>query len=153
MCEPISMSIMAAATLGQGVLGYQAAGAEADMMENQSDLGVVASKRAAKQGLRSEESFRSQIRQFQGEQRAAIGASGIVGSEGSAAAIQDDTAVQGELDALTVRNNAVLEAWGIRTDAQQSAIGARLRRYSGRGTLLTSSLQAGAYTARAIDAA
>ena len=152
MCEPVSMGLMAGATLLQGGVAYQAAGAEADSLNAQARVYSRSARDLEKQGLRDEESFRTRVRQFQGQQRAAIGASGVVGSEGSAARIQDDTALQGELDALTVRNNAYLEAWGLKTQASQARAGAKLKRYEGRSTLLTSALSAGAYAARGIDA-
>lgn len=153
MCEPVSMGIMAGATLLQGITGANAARAEARMMNQQGEVFDRAARDTEKQGLRDEEAFRTQVRQFQGQQRSAIGASGVVGSEGSAARIQDDTALQGEIDALTLRNNAYLEAWGLRTQASQARAGAKLKRYEGRATLLTSTLSAGAYAARGYSAA
>lgn len=152
MCEAVSMAMMGGATLLQGYMGYQSSRAEAKQLERQGELYEQGARRAEKQGLRDEESFRQQVRGFQGSQRAAIGSSGVVGTEGSAAAIQDDTAMQGEIDALNVRNNAFLEAWGLRTQGQMARQGAKLKRYEGRGTLLTSALSGSAYGARALSA-
>ncbi|MBA4359811.1 MAG: hypothetical protein C0411_03650 [Pseudomonas sp.] len=54
-----------------------------------------------------------------GTQRSAQAANGIDVNSGSAAQLQDDTAMLGELDALTIQNNAAREAYGYKTQAQQ----------------------------------
>lgn len=52
-----------------------------------------------------------------GTQRTAQAANGIDVNSGSAALLQDDTAMIGELDALTIQNNAAREAYGYRVQA------------------------------------
>ena len=52
-----------------------------------------------------------------GTQRSAQAANGIDVNSGSSALIQDDTAMLGELDALTIQNNAAREAYGYRVQA------------------------------------
>lgn len=54
-----------------------------------------------------------------GTQRSVQAANGIDVNSGSSALIQDDTAMLGELDALTIQNNAAREAYGLRVQAQQ----------------------------------
>ena len=54
-----------------------------------------------------------------GTQRSVQAANGIDVNSGSSALIQDDTAMLGELDALTIQNNAAREAYGYRVQAQQ----------------------------------
>lgn len=60
-----------------------------------------------------------------GTQRAGFAGNGVDVNSGSAALVQDDTAALGELDALTIRNNAAREAWGynIQADQYQQAAG------------------------------
>lgn len=52
-----------------------------------------------------------------GTQRAAQAANGGVVNEGSNAVLQEDTAALGELDALTIQNNAAREAYGYKVEA------------------------------------
>lgn len=54
-----------------------------------------------------------------GTQRAGFAGNGVDVNSGSAALVQDDTAALGELDALTIRNNAAREAWGYNIQADQ----------------------------------
>lgn len=147
MCEPMIAAAMAGANLLQGVAGYQAASAEAKMARRQAGLLDQAAVRTQQQGLRDEEQLRDQVRQFIGGQRAAVGASGVDNS-GSVARLQDDAARQGEIDALTVRNNAYLEAWGMKEQARGKRYEASVAKRQGRMTLLTSGLQAGAFAAQ-----
>lgn len=60
-----------------------------------------------------------------GTQRAVQAANGIDVNSGSAAQLQDDTAMIGELDALTIQNNAAREAYGYRIQADQDRMNAR----------------------------
>jgi hypothetical protein len=59
-----------------------------------------------------------------GTQRTAQAANGIDVNSGSAAQLQDDTAMLGELDALTIQNNAAREAYGYRVQARQDLLNA-----------------------------
>lgn len=150
MCEPVTAAAMAGANLMQGIAGYQAASAEAKMARRQASLLDQSAARTEQQGLRDEEQLRSQVRQFLGQQTATIGASGVDNS-GSVARLQEDAARQGELDALTVRNNAYLEAWGMKEQASSKRYEASVAKRQGRMTLLTSSLTGGAYAAKAFN--
>lgn len=148
MCDPVSASfVMAGANLMQGVAGYQAGSAENKMAKNQARLLDQSAGQTQQQGLRDEEQLRTQVRQFLGQQAAAIGASGVENS-GSVARLQEDAARQGELDALTVRNNAYLEAWGLKEQAKSTRYQGKLAKRQGQMTLLTSALNAGAFAAQ-----
>ena len=147
MCDPVT-ALAGTAMLMQGISGYQAGRAEGDMLDQQARLTGKAARDVEKQGLRDEETMRDQVRQFIGGQRAALGASGVVASEGSAATLQDEAARQGEIDALTVRNNAYLEAWGMKTQARSLSAQAKMARRQAGMTLLTSSLSAGSIAAK-----
>lgn len=59
-----------------------------------------------------------------GTQRSAQAANGIDVNSGSAAQLQDDTAMLGELDALTIANNAAREAYGYKVQAKQDLMNA-----------------------------
>ena len=59
-----------------------------------------------------------------GTQRSVQAANGIDVNSGSSAQMQDDTAMLGELDALTIQNNAAREAYGYRIQAKQDILNA-----------------------------
>lgn len=87
-----------------------------------------------------------------GSQRAALAASGVDITSGSAADVQADSAYLGELDALMIRNNARREAYGYQVQATQDRAAAANAvragsneaasiRNQGVSTLLTGALQ------------
>lgn len=67
-----------------------------------------------------------------GEQKAAIGASGVDPSSGSALALMADSRMMSELDAKTLEVNAAREAWGL--NKQADAYDAQSRRARKRGS-------------------
>lgn len=54
-----------------------------------------------------------------GTQRTAMAANGGLVDEGTNSVLQQDTAQLGELDALTIQNNAAREAYGLKVQAMQ----------------------------------
>lgn len=76
-----------------------------------------------------------------GRQRAVAGAGGADLASGSALDILTATAGIGQLDQLTLRNNASREAWGFRTEAQNALLQGRLAKqqskFGAASTLLT----------------
>ena len=147
MCSPDFAN--AGAAMVQGIAGYQAGSAENKMAKVQGSLLDTSAARTEQQGLKDEEQVRSQVRQFVGSQTAAIGASGVENS-GSVARIVEDATRQGELDALTTRNNAYLEAWGLKNQANMARYQGKLARKQGQLSLLTSTLQASAHVAKGL---
>jgi hypothetical protein len=120
----------------------RAAQAEA---ESSAEFQELQAEDALERGREEESRHRFGVRRFAGSQRAALAGQGIDISSGSAADIQEETAVLGELDTLTIRNNAAREAWGYRTQAeltrQFGANAAENLRNQARGTLLTGGAQ------------
>lgn len=72
---------------------------------------------AIARGKEAETRQRQATRGLIGSQRAALAAQGIEVDSGSALDVQADTAAMGELDALTIRNNAAREAYGYKVQA------------------------------------
>lgn len=126
-------------------------------MEKQRKLdlrvGEMQAKDAEARGRESEKRHRQDVKQLIGDQRAALAAQGVEVDSGSAAEIQEQTAELGELDALTIRNNARLEAMGLRIGASQVSIENSLEQMAGyneaRDTLLTGGLRFASSTLRA----
>ncbi len=72
---------------------------------------------ATARGQLEEQRQRLSTRQNIGASRAALAAQGVDVSSGSAADVQASEAGVGEMDALTIRNNAAREAWGYKVGA------------------------------------
>lgn len=73
---------------------------------------------AVRRGAIEEEEHRAKVRALMGAQRSTFGANNVTTDSGSPLGILADTAQYGELDALTIRNNAAGEAFGYRVDSQ-----------------------------------
>jgi len=126
MCSPVAV---AAVGLGS-LMGAEAAREEATARnkalrynaftkEKEAQYAEVQAGQAKKRGVIEERQFRRRIEGLKGTQRAAFGASGVVVDEGSALDVLQDTAEFGEIDALTIRRNAEIEAFGFDFRATQ----------------------------------
>jgi len=86
--------------------------------EQNAQLAEYEAEDARRRGEDQENRVRQELSRTEGRQRAAFAASGVVVDQGSPLDVLEDTAVQGEQDALTVRHNAAQEAWGHSVAAQ-----------------------------------
>lgn len=96
------------------------------------------------------EKQRSRTRQLAGTQAATLSANGLDLAAGGALDMLGDTAAMGELDSLTLVNNAQREAYGYRMQAANDRLSAKMSRREGNfgaaTTILTAPLKAyGAY--------
>lgn len=165
MCEPttiITMTALAASAMGAAGAVYQGdavangANHSAKVQEINARTQEAAAADAIRRGGDEERKHRQQLGQLKGRQRAAQAASGIDVTFGSALDLAEDTALMGELDALTIRSNAYNEAFDLKTGAsnsraaaaasRQQATSARTGSYISAGsTLLTGAANAYAY--------
>lgn len=135
--------------------GMTQAGAQSDLadfqgaqLDSNSIIARMQASRALQVGGINENRSRIATRQLIGTQRANMAAQGIdVNRKGdSSIDVQADTAGLGELDALTIRNNAALAAWGFNVQANDLSAQANMKRTAGgvssRGTLITTGMQA-----------
>lgn len=105
---------------------------------------------AIARGHEAELRSRGGTRQLVGSQRAALGAQGIALDSGSAQDVVQNDEALGELDALTIRNNARREAYGYSTQAAQYRQQGQMAQLAGQNTAKayrqqgTSTLLAGA---------
>lgn len=116
MCE-LTTALTIGSTLIGGAAQIQAGNAQAaasrynaQVSEMNATLADRAAKDALERGKVEEQKQRMEVAALQGRQRAAIGANGVDMSFGSPLDTLVDTAVMGELDALTIRRNAAREA-------------------------------------------
>ena len=150
MCEPVTLGIMAGASLlGAGASAYsqyQQGQFAKEMGERNAQVQDAKALEAVRMGSVAEERQRAITRQTMGAQRAAMAGTGLEVDSGSFGDILADTAKFGELDAQTVRTNALKEAWGLQTDALDSRIQGRMAgkavTMNAAGTLLSGASQA-----------
>ena len=141
---------MTASVVGAGV-SAKASYSQGKFAEKMAKNNAISQQHMAEavieKGKRDEMNLRMTIAQKKGEQRAALGASGRDVESGSASDIQADAAMVGELDALTLRSNAELEAYGHTVGAQNSIAQGRLDRsrgdYGAAGSLLSGASKVG----------
>lgn len=107
---------------------------------------------ASQRGYADETTHRIGVKQFIGKQRTSLAAQGQDLSSGTALELQQDTALQGEKDALTIRANAARESWGYkktayndRVQAEDLRMQAKIAKQRGRNagvqTILTDASQ------------
>lgn len=128
--------------LAQAYGQAQAGSAAQKLADRNADLDDIRARDAIARGEKAEARHRIEVRRLQGAQRAGFAAQGVVVDQDTAGAVVEETEVLGELDALTIRNNAAREAWGFRVQAADTrargAIAKREGRNQAAGTLLTS---------------
>lgn len=78
--------------------------------------------------------------QMRGAQRTSYAGQNVSIDDGTALEVQADTARWGEIDAITIRNNAALEAWGYKQAAVNSVLSGQMSMAQGManatGTIL-----------------
>ena len=107
---------------------------EAQLYGTNADLAELQAEDAIARGRESEMRARAGTRQLVGSQWAALAAQGISLDTGSALDVVANDAMLGELDALTIRNNARREAWGYQVQATQYRQQGEFARAAGRNT-------------------
>src|SRR5690606_12103430 len=125
MCEPTTIALVASMAL-TAYAGAEQAKGEREAGRYQAEVAEVNAKQAdyrAEQagriGAIKEEQHRAQVRRLAGSQRATLAANGVDVGSGTALALVDETYTLGEQDALTIRYNAMNEAWGHRETAAE----------------------------------
>ncbi|WPA90687.1 hypothetical protein QS795_009265 [Providencia zhijiangensis] len=152
MCNP--MFVMAGIAIGSSLLQATSQSKDAkfqsQMAETNAQINEQAANDSINRGNAEAEKQRSRTRQLAGSQAAAMSASGLDLSSSGALDIFGDTAAMGELDALTMVNNAQREAYGLRMQAANDRLQGEMAKKQGNNgmmqTLLTTPLKAyGAY--------
>lgn len=140
MCDPIAIASVGAAAGAYGA--YQSQSAQNQALEYQAQVGErnaqlaeIQASNAEARGATEEQQHREKVRQLKGSQRTGFAASGVLVDAGSTLETVQDTAAMGEQDALTIRYNASLEAWGKRAEAGGYRAGSEMARRSKRDPL------------------
>ena len=136
MCNPTAMMIASAGSTIFSTLGaYAQARAEKQQLKYQATIDeqnrriAEYNKEAAiERGDIEEKQRRLEISRDQGTQLAFLASHGVDVGSGSSLDILSDTAFTGELDALTIKDNAMREAFGYEVDAYNKAASASMKR-------------------------
>jgi hypothetical protein len=136
--QGVGMGIQAYSQKKSGDAALTAAQAErraaesgADLQEFNAKIADLQAKDAVERGAESESRYRTQVRGAIGTARAGFAAQGVDVGFGSPVDVQADEAYLGELDALSIRNNAQREAWGFRMEATDLRKRAEIARKEG----------------------
>jgi hypothetical protein len=150
-------TLMAASAAVQGLSSLGSAFAQSgayqlqgDYQKQQSEINAQLAEYEAddaiKRGDKSAKALRTQIKGLVGAQRASFAAQGIALDSGSALDVQADTSKLGALDVLTLKNNALREAFGYKTQAisdnARGNFAGLAADMNSRSTLLTGGLNA-----------
>lgn len=106
--------------VGAGYSAYssmKAGSAQQGMFQRNAQFAEAQAIDAEARGRVNEQRQRETTEGVIGSQRVSFAAQGVDVNKGSSLDVQADAAYLGELDALTIRNNAAREAWGYRTQA------------------------------------
>lgn len=114
--DPGTLAIVAGGV--KGLSTYSAGKVNSDISAYNAKVQAGLAKDAEARGVETERRLRLRTRQVIGAQRAGLAAQGIDINSGTALDVQADAAYVGELDALTARNNAELEAYGFKVQEQ-----------------------------------
>lgn len=111
----------------QAQYNYQAA-----VDRNNAVIAERLAKDAEDRGKKEEQQQRQGVRQLIGQQRSAFAGNGIDLGSMNVTDTTADTALLGELDALTIRNNAEREAYGFRVQGMNYTASAGMNTLAGR---------------------
>lgn len=131
MCDvatAITVGISALGAVAESKAEQNAAKYNAAVANNNAILAERQRNDSIERGKEEELNFRRQLNQLKGSQRANYGASGVSFASGSPSDVLVDTAVLGEIDALTVRDNAAREAYGFDVQKQNYLSEAQFQR-------------------------
>ena len=140
MCDVATAVMIGSAAFG-AYGQMQQADYHSQVAKNNAIIADQQATDALKRGEEDERQHRLRVEALKGEQRSALAANGVILDDGSALDILADTAEQGELDALTIRNNAEREAYGHRVQAgnfRSEASAAKSSGYMSAGSTLLS---------------
>lgn len=153
MCIPLAAAAAVATIAASAVSAYgaiQSGNAAKNQAEYQAAVDRDNQQRAEWQakdaldrGAEAERQQRLKVQSALGSQRAAMAANGVDLSSGSPLDILGDTAMYGEMDALTIRSNAEREAYGYRVQSQNFATNAQLSQMRGSSAQTAGAIGAG----------
>lgn len=122
MCDPTIAIAMSALGTGMSFIGgMQQARYQEKVAAQNAQLNARAAEDAIERGNRAETMRRLQTVQERGSAAASLAGQGFNVGSGSALTRQSDIGAMGDIEALTIRNNAAREAYQIRVQGHAQA--------------------------------
>lgn len=137
------MALMGAQTLSSAFSSYQGGEANRSISRSNARIKRMQAEDVRKRGHEAEAQTRQKYKKTVGSQRAQMAAQGLNLDIGSPMDIQQETQDVGELDALTIQNNAARAAFGYTTDAMRSDMEGDLYHQQGVNAALDTLLSGG----------
>lgn len=148
MCNPVALAWVGTAIAAGGQI--QQAQTQNAIAQVQAKQLIYAAQSAAEAGAVAEQQHRDKVKQLLATQTAAAGASGADVQSQSFGKVMEQTATMGELDAQTIRTNALREVYGLKTQATNVAWQGEAMKLAGYGravgTALTGFAQGSQYS-------
>jgi hypothetical protein len=136
-------AISVVSTIANANAASEQAKYQAAVARNNQIIANNAALEAEEAGKAREFQARQAARKLEGRQRAVLAGNGVEVNTGSALDITEDTAAQGELDALNIRSQAEREAIGYRNQGNAFGADAMMRDRAGANALTSGYLTAG----------
>lgn len=138
MCD-LTMALAIGSTVMGAIGQVQQANAQAaaskynaQVAEMNAQISEKRAKSVIEAGKNEEQMKRQEVQRILGQQQAGLAANGVDLTFGSPLDTIVDTAVLGELDALTIRTNTYRQAYEARVDATNQRAGAELHRFEAK---------------------
>lgn len=135
-----SLGLQAAGMFTQSVGSYFSAKQQKLQLQTQAQLSEInarmaelGARNALLQGERAQQGHMLKTAGLKGKQRAAMAAGGVDLGEGSALNVLTTTDVMSEIDRNTIEHNAMMDAWGYKTQAVNLRSEAAMQRATASG--------------------
>jgi hypothetical protein len=150
------MSVSAVNSVAGGIAGANSARAQGAVSQSLNDINAsrdnLMATEATLKGDVASRQLAQRTKLLIGSQRASAAAGGVDVNKGSAALVQEDTAGSSAIDQLTIKNNAMMEAFGFQMQGESSTFQGKMAAAAGKNaagnTLLTGGLNAVSYGLR-----
>ena len=117
-----ALGMQLGAAIGGAYAAYSSAKTSKKISAFNAKVGEMQAGWAEERGVEAVYRHRLRMRGMRGAQRASFAGQNVIVDDGTALDVQEDTAKWTEVDAMTIRNNAALEAWGYRMQAINSSL-------------------------------
>lgn len=141
-------ALMAVQAVTGAYSSYQQGKAQRHISKANERMYEMQARDALNRGHEAEGISRQKTKKLIGRQRVSLAAQGIRLDSGSALDVQMEAGDIGELDALTIKNNALREAFGFQSEARNTSMQGRLAYQGAKNDAMTTLLTGGI---RAVD--
>lgn len=139
----IGAGLGAASSIAGGIAARNQAKFQAQVAKNNAEISRRNADEALIAGQREESALRSKTTRLIAQQTAEAAASGVDVNVGSPLAVREADAMEGEMDALTLRYNAARQSYGFRMEASNQEASAKMYKKAGKNAMLQGFLGAG----------